>query len=141
LQAKAMGQGALACDLAALVSERDILRQAQDADIRTRLEIIAARRSEGSAPVNRGALMRVRETSADLRRQLKVKGEGGAALAEAGPLLALAYPDRVAQQRGGRGRYRLAAGGGAFLPEADPLAASEFLVVAELDGDAREGKI
>jgi ATP-dependent helicase HrpB len=141
LRAKAMGQGALACDLAALLSERDILRQARDADVRTRLEIIAARRSESEAQANKGALMRVRETSADLRRQLKVKGEGTTSLAEAGPLLALAYPDRVAQQRGGRGRYRLAGGGGAFLSETDPLAAAEFLVAAELDGDAREGRI
>ena len=140
LRAKEMGHGALACDLAALLSERDILRQAADADVRTRLEIIAARRPEGAAPVNRGALMRVRETAGDLRRQLKVSKDGGSP-AEAGPLLALAYPDRVAQQRGGRGRYRLAGGGGACLNEADPLAASEFLVAAEMEGDAREGRI
>jgi len=141
LRAKAMGQGALACDIAALLSERDIMRQTQDADVRSRLEIIAARRAESAAPVNRGALMRVRETAADLRRQLKVKADGGGSSTEAGRLLALAYPDRVAQQRGGRGRYRLAGGGGAFLNEADPLAASEFLVAAELDGDAREARI
>ena len=140
LRAKEMGQGALACDLAALLSERDIMRQAADADVRTRLEIIAARRPESGAPVNRGALMRVRETAADLRRQLKVKADGGS-LAEAGPLLALAYPDRIAQQRGGRGRYRLAGGGGAYLNEIDPLAAGEFLVAAEMEGDAREGRI
>jgi ATP-dependent helicase HrpB len=140
LRAKEMGQGALACDLAALLSERDIMRQAADADVRTRLEIIAARRMESAAPVNRGALMRVRETAADLRRQLKVKSDGSSP-AEAGPLLALAYPDRIAQQRGGRGRYRLAGGGGACLNEADPLAAGEFLVAAEMEGDAREGRI
>src|SRR5262245_19728609 len=141
LRATATGQGALACDLAALLSERDILRQTSDADVQTRLEIIAVHRSESTVPVNRGALMRVREVSADLRRLLKVKGESAISRARAGPLLALAYPDRVAQQRGGRGRYRLAGGGGAFLPDADPLAAAEFLVAAELDGDAREGKI
>ena len=56
-------------------------------------------------------------------------------------MLALAYPDRIAQQRGGRGRYRLAGGGGAYLNEADPLAAGEFLVAAEMEGDAREGRI
>ena len=39
------------------------MRQAADADVRTRLEIIAARRPESAAPVNRGALMRVRETA------------------------------------------------------------------------------
>ncbi|HEY7689641.1 MAG TPA: ATP-dependent helicase HrpB, partial [Dongiaceae bacterium] len=141
LRAKAAGQGALACDLAALLSERDILRQARDADVRTRLEIIAAPRSQADGPVNRGALMRVREAAADLRRQLKIKRDGGGRTADAGGLLALAYPDRVAQQRGGRGRYRLSGGGGAFLDEADPLAAEPFLVAADMEGDAREGRI
>jgi ATP-dependent helicase HrpB len=142
VKAKAAGQGALACDLAALLSERDILRQAQDADVRTRLEIIAARRpGRGDAAVNMGALARVRETAADLRRQLKPADKAASGFTGAGPLLALAYPDRVAQQRGGRGRFRLAGGGGAYLAETDPLAAAEFLVAAELEGDAREGRI
>jgi ATP-dependent helicase HrpB len=141
LRAQEKGQGALACDLAALLSERDILRQAADADIRTRLELIAARRSEASLPVNRGAVQRVRDGAADLRRQLKVKAGAAGSTAEAGPLLALAYPDRVAQRRGGRGRYRLAGGGGAYLDEADPLAAQEYLVAADMEGDAREGRI
>jgi ATP-dependent helicase HrpB len=135
-----MGQGALACDLAALLSERDILRQAADADVRSRLEIIASRRPDSAAPINRGALMRVRDAAADLRRQLRVKPDGGS-VAESGTLLALAYPDRIAQQRGGRGRYRLAGSGGAYLNETDPLAAGEFLVAAEMEGDAREGRI
>jgi ATP-dependent helicase HrpB len=140
LRAQETGQGALGCDLAALLSERDILRQAADADIRTRLEIVAARRAEGGLPLNRGAVQRVRDGAADLRRQLKIKAAAGPA-AEAGPLLALAYPDRVAQRRGGRGRYRLAGGGGAYLDDADPLAAQEYLVAADMEGDAREGRI
>jgi ATP-dependent helicase HrpB len=47
----------------------------------------------------------------------------------------------VAQRRGGRGRYRLAGGGGAYLDDADPLAAQEYLVAADMEGDAREGRI
>ena len=55
---------------------------------------------------------------------------------EAGRHLARAYPDRVAQQAGGRGRYRLANGRGANLDESDPLAASPFLVVTDITGSA-----
>ncbi len=56
---------------------------------------------------------------------------------EAGPgvLLADAYPDRIAQARG-RGRYRLRQGGGAALPDHDPLATAAWLVAAEIDAPA-----
>jgi ATP-dependent helicase HrpB len=60
---------------------------------------------------------------------------------EAGRHLARAYPDRVAQQAGGRGRYRLANGRGATLEESDPLAASPFLVVTDITGSAANGRI
>lgn len=59
-----------------------------------------------------------------------------------GGLLALAYPDRVAQRRNDReGRYRLAQGPGAILPAGDPLALHPYLVVASLDATGREGRI
>ncbi|MGB9429730.1 MAG: ATP-dependent helicase HrpB [Gammaproteobacteria bacterium] len=60
----------------------------------------------------------------------------------AGRWLALAYPDRIAKRRAGAaGHYLLANGRGAFLAESDVLAASEWLAVAELDGDPREARI
>jgi ATP-dependent helicase HrpB len=55
--------------------------------------------------------------------------------------LARAYPDRVAQQAGGRGRYRLANGRAASLEESDALAASPFLVVTDVTGAAANGRI
>jgi ATP-dependent helicase HrpB len=51
-------------------------------------------------------------------------------------VLALAYPDRIAQARGGA-RFRLRGGGGGWLPADDPLAGEAFLVVAELDAAGR----
>src|SRR5207249_7655226 len=60
----------------------------------------------------------------------------GAAAGGPGPVLALAYPDRIAQARGGA-RFRLRGGGGAWLPADDPLAGEAFLVVAELDAAGR----
>lgn len=60
---------------------------------------------------------------------------------EAGAMLLLAYPDRVARRRGTRGQFLLASGAGATLDEADPLAGEDFLVVAELTGAARDARI
>jgi ATP-dependent helicase HrpB len=59
----------------------------------------------------------------------------------AGEVVALAYPDRVAQARGETGQFRLANGRGATLPAIDPLAAEPFLAVAALDGAARSARI
>ncbi|WP_234283496.1 MULTISPECIES: ATP-dependent helicase HrpB [unclassified Halomonas] len=65
-------------------------------------------------------------------------------LAPLGELLALAYPDRVAQRihhDAGPGRFRLASGGLATLPERHPLAHAELLVAADLDGQASGARI
>lgn len=55
------------------------------------------------------------------------------AVDEAGKLLALAYPERVAQRREGRS-YLLASGQGARLAEGDPLTGEEWLAVGAVDG-------
>ncbi|MBM3521003.1 MAG: ATP-dependent helicase HrpB, partial [Alphaproteobacteria bacterium] len=58
-----------------------------------------------------------------------------------GVLIALAWPDRIAQRRGGERRYRLSGGGGAILPEHDALATHDYLAVALTDGGSGDQKI
>ncbi len=63
-------------------------------------------------------------------------------IAETGALLALAFPDRVAQRRpGNEPRYLLRSGVGAALPKHDALQNAEYLAVAELDGAPPEYRI
>ncbi|MFO1061985.1 MAG: ATP-dependent helicase HrpB [Dongiaceae bacterium] len=152
LRGQALGLGTLACRLAALLGERDILRRrpgaAAESDLRPRLELLGAlghaAASHGLA-VDRAAAQRVLESARDLERRLGIPpGRRGAALATgpAGLLLAFAWPDRIARRRPGpEPRYALANGGGAFLAGPEPLAAAEFLVVPELDGERREARI
>lgn len=59
----------------------------------------------------------------------------------AGQLLLHAYPDRIAFQRGGRGRYVMANGRGAELAETERLAAEKMLVVADVTGRAAQPRI
>ncbi len=59
----------------------------------------------------------------------------------AGPLLLLAYPDRVAMARGAFGRFVLANGRGAMLDESEALAREKFLVVADLQGGGQNPRI
>jgi len=61
-------------------------------------------------------------------------------VASEGALLALAYPDRVAKNRG-NGTFRMVSGRGAFLDQSDPLAKSPYLVCCELDDRAGDAKV
>ncbi len=57
-------------------------------------------------------------------------------------MLALAYPERIAKNRGGAsGSFVLANGRGAAIDAASPLAREPFLAVAELAGSAAQGRI
>jgi ATP-dependent helicase HrpB len=135
----------LAVELAALLAERDLLRGGQgvrDADIRTRLEVL--RGESGSAGGERAKLARARRTARDLARQLHLKEPHSAALAgeRPGVLLALAYPDRIAQRRAGEGGgYLLANGRGARFAEGEPLARQDYVVAVDLDDTERDARI
>src|SRR5690606_24297955 len=56
-------------------------------------------------------------------------------------LLLHAFPDRVALQRGGRGRFVMANGRGAELPQTERLAGADMIVVADLTGQAGRQRI
>jgi len=132
LAADGANQAALAADLAALLEERDPLRgRDPPADLQLRLDALAGSAGAGSAgDMDRGALSRIRQQSAAYRRRLGTNGPAGG---DPGPLLAVAFPDRIAQRRGEPGSFRLSGGGGARLPRTDPLADARLLVVASLD--------
>ena len=59
-----------------------------------------------------------------------------------GVILAFAFPDRIAKNREiGKEKFKLSSGKGASLSKEDPLCNSEFIVIAELDGDLQNSKI
>ena len=62
--------------------------------------------------------------------------------ASVGEMVALAYPDRVAQRRPGDApRYLTAGGKGAALSAEVPLATQTYLAIAETDGHPREARV
>ena len=138
----------LACELAALLSERDILRDPsgrRNADLRLRLDILhGAYDYAAGANIDRAACQRVRRT-ADLwqRQHLRAaRSDRQGSLDETGLLLALAYPDRIAQrQRGNDARYLMANGRGAVFANPDLLGSEDYLVIADLDGSGQWAKI
>jgi ATP-dependent helicase HrpB len=143
LRGRELGCGRLACELAALLEERDPLRagRTDDADIVPRIERL---RGLGNASEDdRGALRPLRELAGQWQRELGCVPATAdhADLALTGVLLAFAYPDRIAQRRAGAdNRFLLSNGRGAMFLEAEPLAAADWIVAAHLDG-AREARI
>jgi ATP-dependent helicase HrpB len=136
----ALGYGVLACDMAAVLADRDILIGARDPDLRLRLEVLSGR--ERGAKISHAGLARVKAAARQIRGLVGIKetGSGAWSAENAGLLLALAYPDRIGQNRGG-GRYRLSGGGGAFVDASDALAAQDFVAIGDLDGAARDARI
>jgi ATP-dependent helicase HrpB len=133
----------LACDVAALISERDILRSnagPADADLALRVDALHGRYATNT--VDRGLVSRVRQEADRLRRQLAVDNSLTASHEGIGALLALAYPDRVAQRRSGtRARFVLRNGTGAELSDGQSLSTAPYLVVADADEPRPESRI
>jgi ATP-dependent helicase HrpB len=149
LSAMDTNRGQPACDLAAILSERDPIHftgRWRDADLKLRMEVIGAYREKKRFYIHDGtvdpaAVRRILKVSAVLQRRLKVKDRPGGRT-KPGRLLAWAYPDRIARQRSGSpGRFLLSSGRGAFLDPTEPLSASVFLVAPQLDGNRREARI
>ncbi|WP_316368681.1 ATP-dependent helicase HrpB [Candidatus Thiodiazotropha sp. CDECU1] len=143
------GDRRLACDLAALLSERDIVQRQREnqpgADLEQRLHLLSAWRNRARGGdvkgIDTNACKRVDRISRDWHRRMQHQDAGAypsdLSMAQ---LLALAYPDRLGQ-RTGHGRFRLSNGRAALLHDTDPLAAQDFLVVAELDAGEIQGRV
>ena len=143
LRGQAMGLGLTACRLAAIAGERDLLRGVQDADVARRIALFD--QPTADAAVDRGALQRAKQLAGQWQRLL---GKSSATPVDhpedelwQGLLLAMAYPDRIAQRRAGGSEYRLANSRSAAFAEADALQKHEWLVIAALGGHAAQRNV
>ncbi|MBD9443535.1 ATP-dependent helicase HrpB [Pseudomonas sp. PDM04] len=140
LRGQALGLADMACEVAALLGERDILRGA-GADLHSRLALLSG--EERATRGAQGGVQRARQLARQYRGYLR--GRACEPVSDPdhtrwlGALLALAYPDRVAQQRrAGGAEYRLANGRAALFAEADSLMKQTWLVIADLG--SRQGQ-
>jgi ATP-dependent helicase HrpB len=126
------GSGALAAEIAAVVSERGL--GGDDVDLTARLDAWRRDRSQRAREARHMAQRWAASSPSPAR--------GGGSGRGPGALLALAYPDRIARNRGsGSGVFLLANGRGANVDPASSLAREPFLAVAELAGTAAQGRI
>src|SRR5512133_2549122 len=156
LRSQEIGCPGLGCDLAALLSERDIVRRTapgsggggRNIDVCERLELLREWRISGrsDAAADIGALKNVERVSRQLLRLLGTdtrKNEARSDVALVLRLLLAAYPDRVARQRDTEaGSYLLANGRGARLASAGSVFSSMYCIAVSVDaGDQAEGII
>ena len=159
LCAKTIGVGVLACEVAAILTERDVLRgnSARESDLHYRIEVLRDqannnrnKKSQSNQlsqyDIDKAALHQAQTASKQWQRQLQVIINNSPVnnslgdLKLLGVVLAYAYPDRIGCRRDNSSRYLLSNGRGAILNEGDPLCTEELIAVANLDG-AREARI
>jgi ATP-dependent helicase HrpB len=150
------GFGGAACDMAALLTERDIIAfqpanmaEATDSDVLDRLEFLSAWRKDKAG--GRGAKNADQQSfSAADRLALQLKERIGcdkvappATVETVGLLLSQAYPDRIGQQREpGSSRYLLANGRGGTLSGRSSIKNAPFIVAVVMEGgDKGDGQI
>src|SRR5665213_285717 len=127
IAAKDLGAGQRAAEISALISERDGLPRDAPLDVEQRLLHL------------RGARDRIKQAAkqisglAHLGQDTSVVG--------AGVLVGFAYPDRIAQKRGGHGRFRMASRAGAEVIADVALAKQDFIAIALLAGSSASGGV
>jgi ATP-dependent helicase HrpB len=143
LRARTLDRVKLAASLAALLSERDLLRGApgsRDTDIRSRIDILRGANDSGVA--DRAGLQRSQRLAREFTRQLGADPNEKTDAADVGVLLAFAYPDRIGRRRpGSEARYTLSNGRGAFFAQTDSVSQQEFIVAVDVDDRDRDARI
>ena len=119
----------LACDIAALLEEKDPLSESGGTDLTLRLSALRAARSKKQP----GRWQRIAKIAAEYRRMAHTDEDNrDPAPTEAGLLVAYAYPERIAHSTNSIGGYRLASGANVQLDATDQQSAHSWLAIASL---------
>ncbi len=152
LKAESVVEKGIACELAALLSDRDIFYSSKGVDVVERLLAVQdykVNRAEAlkAYPINRSGIEQLLMSATSLKRVVHIEQSAVIySLLELqnviGKLLLYAYPERLAKRRSDKGgRYQLANGRGVFLFDDDPLFGSQWLVVVDCDAIKKEGRV
>ncbi|MEM7141110.1 MAG: ATP-dependent helicase HrpB [Actinomycetota bacterium] len=132
-----LGVGGTACDIAAVLADRDLLTgRDRPVDLRLRVEALSA----GGRGIDEGRRQRARDLARRWRSRLGV-GDEPPDQDWVGPLISLAFGDRIAQRRADAGSFLLASGAGVTAPSDDALAREPYLAVAETEGVGSDARI
>ena len=130
------GAGEAAAEIAAILTERGLGGDSVDLD--ARLDQFRRDRSPRASSARSLAQRWAAQVAADGRAANTLQEEGETL--STGVMLAFAFPDRVARNRG-NGSFVLANGRGAALDKTSALSRAPYIAVAELTGTAAQARI
>ncbi|WP_213288232.1 ATP-dependent helicase HrpB [Bradyrhizobium sp. sGM-13] len=129
-----LGAGEEAAEIAAVLTERGLGGDSVDLDVR--LDQFRRDRSPRASSARSLAQRWAQQVSSNEPKQLRLPDDE----LSTGVMLALAFPDRIARNRG-NGSFVLANGRGAAVEQTSSLARAPYIAVAELTGTAAQGRI
>lgn len=119
----------IACDIAAMLEEKDPMGDTAGTDLALRLSTLRRARRDKQP----GKWKRIIQFAAEYRHMTHANEDNrDVAPEEVGMLVAYAYPERVAQSTDSIGGYRLASGGNVLLEQTDIMSAHPWLAIASL---------
>lgn len=131
-------QKALACDMAALLEEKDPMSENADSDMTLRITMLRSQREKK----NLGRWARIAQIAQEYRKLLQVKEDNHLVDPEAvGSLIASAYPERIAMALDNIGNFRLSGGQSLFIDKEDPMSTHSWLAIASLNAVGKKGKV
>jgi ATP-dependent helicase HrpB len=133
IAAARQGEAELASRLAVMLTERGL--GGEGVDLGLRLERFSRDRSTRAEEARRLASGLARRARALAGTSAQQGADG------VGPLLAFAFPERIAKARGRRGEFLMANGRAAAVEPEDPLSGAPYLAVGEIVGRAASARI
>lgn len=133
--------GSLACVMAAIIEERDLLRSttSPSSDLGLRLQILAHDLHHDG--MDTGLAARLLRQAQEIAQRARIPFDLSEVNPDlAGVVLLEAYPDRLAVRRR-PGQFQMRTGSAAMMDDTDPLATEEFIVAATLDGKRDRARI
>lgn len=132
LQSKTDKDKALACDIAALLEEKDPLTEEIQTDLSIRISLLRKNRKNK----NLGRWSRIAQIAEEYRKLAHVEEDNSEPIPhDIGALVAAAYPERIAMSIDAIGHFRLSNGDNVQLDKSDPLAAQPWLAIASLHSE------
>lgn len=140
LKSKEKGNLALATDLAALLEERDPLESKVGVDINLRIETLRRNRRENM--LQKG-FNKIEKVARQYRKLFQIPADNDPFDPyEAGVLIAMAYPERIAHAKpGNQARFQMSSGKMALMDHRDDLAHEPWLAISHVDAREDLGKI
>ena len=124
------GKPSPACDIAALLEEKDPMGENEDSDMTLRLSILRSARCKK----NLGRWNRIAQIAQEYRKMLRIREDNEPIDAEeVGHLIALAYPERIAHATDHTGNFKMSNGNTIFITRATAWQQTNGLPIASLN--------